>query len=66
MKPKVAIRQAEAVVFAMPMSPVTSRSTPAATSSVTTPSPASSALAASSRVIAGPSVRSAVPGRTLA
>ena len=61
------MRQAAGVVFPMPMSPVTRRSTPPlSTSSSATPAPAITARAASSRVIAGPRLRSSVPRRTFA
>ncbi len=61
------MRQAAGVVFPMPMSPVTRRSTPPlSTSSSATPAPAITARAASSRLIAGPRLRSSVPRRTFA
>ncbi len=64
---KAETRQAAGVVLAMPMSPVTRRSTPPLpTSSSATPAPAITARAASSRLMAGPALRSSVPGRTFA
>ena len=56
---------AEAVVFAMPMSPVSRQRAPSATSCSATAMPTSRARTASSRDMAGPVLRSAVPGRTL-
>ena len=63
---KAAMRQAAGVELAMPMSPVTSRSAPPAMRSPAAAAPASTAAAASARLMAGPSARSAVPGRTRA
>ena len=59
------ISAADAVVLAIPMSPVTRHRLPAATRSRATSSPATSAATACSRLIAGPSVKSAVPRATL-
>src|SRR6266851_384007 len=56
---------ADAVVLAMPMSPVSRQRLPAATRSRAISMPTSTALAASSRLMAGPVVMSAVPARTL-
>ena len=60
-----AIRAAAGVVLPMPISPVTRQRAPSATSIAATSAPASSAAAAWSTVMAGPSVRSAVPAATL-
>ncbi len=60
-----AIRAADAVVFAMPMSPVSRQELPAATRSRAVSMPTSTARRASSRVMAGPAVMSAVPGLIL-
>lgn len=62
---KTAIRAAEAVVLAMPISPVRSALLPAATRSRAVSMPTSMACLASSRVIAGPVVMSDVPARIL-
>lgn len=62
---KTEIRAADTVVFAMPISPVRSALLPAATRSRAVSMPTSMAATASSRVIAGPVDRSAVPGRIL-
>ena len=62
---KAQISAADAVVFAMPMSPVTRQRLPAATRSRAISRPTVSAAVACSRVIAGPSVKSAVPGAIL-
>ena len=61
---KAAISAADAVVLAMPMSPVRSTSAPSSIRASATSTPTSSAASASSRVIAGPAARSAVPLRT--
>ena len=64
---KAEMRHAAGVVLPMPMSPVTSRSTPPlSTSSSATPAPAITARAASSRLMAGPRLRSSVPCLTFA
>lgn len=59
------IRAAEAVVLAMPISPVSRPLLPAATRSRAVSMPTSMAARTSSRVSAGPVVKSAVPARTL-
>ncbi len=59
------MRAADAVVLAMPMSPLTSRSAPESTSAEATAMPASMAASACARLIAGPWVMSAVPWATL-
>ena len=59
------VRAADAVVFAMPMSPVTSSRLPCATSELATSIPTSTAASTSSAVMAGPWLRSAVPRATL-
>ena len=61
---KAQISAAAGVVFAMPMSPVTRQRCPAPTSSPATSMPTSTARRASSRLIAGPAVMSAVPAAT--
>ncbi len=59
------MRAADAVVFAMPISPVSRALLPAATRSRAVSMPTSMACLASSRVIAGPAVMSDVPARIL-
>ena len=59
-----AIRQAEGVVLPIPMSPVATASYPASTRSSATSMPTPMASSACSRVMAGPTERSAVPART--
>src|SRR5215217_3862665 len=64
---KAEMRQAAGVVLPMPISPATSRSTPPLSiSSSATPAPAITARAASSRLMAGPRLRSSVECRTFA
>src|SRR5260370_16286684 len=58
---KAQISAADAVVLAMPMSPVTRHRLPAATRSLAISAPVTTAVTAWSRVIAGPAVKSAVP-----
>ncbi len=62
---KTEISAADAVVLAMPISPVSRALLPAATRSRAVSMPTSMAALTSSRVSAGPVVMSAVPGRTL-
>lgn len=62
---KTEMRAADAVVFAIPISPVSSALLPAATRSRAVSMPTSMACLASSRVIAGPVVMSDVPARIL-
>ncbi len=62
---KTEMSAADAVVFAMPISPVSSALLPAATRSRAVSMPTSMACLASSRVIAGPAVMSDVPARIL-
>src|SRR2546421_76076 len=61
-----AIRAAAGVVLAMPMSPATRIRAPSSTSRPAVAMPASTADSASSRVSAGSTLRSPVPGRILA
>ncbi len=56
-----AVIAADGVVLPIPMSPQASRSRPRSISSWTTRAPSSKAATACSRVIAGPTVKSAVP-----
>jgi hypothetical protein len=60
-----AMSAAAGVVLPMPISPVTRQRAPSSTSIAATSAPVSRAVAVCSIVMAGPPVRSAVPGATL-